>query len=65
MQKSALQKMYIEFPEIFTKMLADEMKVCIQAMRQKALLLDFLESQNGVRRRKNSKLRNFNKLYSG
>ena len=25
MQKSALQKMHIEFPEIFTRMLADEM----------------------------------------
>ena len=37
--------MYIEFPEIFTKMLADEMSVCIHAMRQKALLLDHLESK--------------------
>ena len=44
MQKSALQKMYIEFPEIFTKMLADEIHVCIHAMRAKAKLIDYLEN---------------------
>ena len=43
MQKSALQKMFIEFPEIFTKMLADEMQMCIHAMKQKAKLIEFLE----------------------
>ena len=45
MQKSALQKMHIEFPEIFTRMLADEMQICIHAIDAKAKLIDYLEQE--------------------
>ena len=37
--------MHIEFPEIFTKMLADEIEICIHAVRPKAKLIDYMESQ--------------------
>ena len=37
--------MHIEFPEIFTKMLADEIEICIHAVRAKAKLIDYMESQ--------------------
>ena len=43
--------MHIEFPEIFTKMLADEMQICYHAIDAKAKLIDFLEQEktNGMK----------------
>lgn len=37
--------MHIEFPEIFTRMLADEMQICIHAIDAKAKLIDYLEQE--------------------
>ena len=51
MQKSALQKMHIEFPEIFTRMLADEMQICIHAIDAKAKLIDYLEQERKIGKR--------------
>ena len=50
MQKSAVQKMYIEFPEIFTEMLKDEIPWLILAMRKKAELIAHLENEENEER---------------
>ena len=36
-----------EFPELFNKMIGDELHVCYHAMKQKAKLLDHLENKQG------------------
>ena len=50
MQKSAVQKMYIEFPEIFTSMLQDEIPYLIHAMKEKTKLIIHLENEENEER---------------
>lgn len=45
MQKSALQKMHIEFPEIFARMLQDEIWLLRKALHKKTELIIHLENE--------------------
>ena len=45
MEKQALNKMRLEFPEVFETMMAEEFKTCMQSLERKAKLTHDIEKE--------------------
>ena len=45
MEKQALEQMRVEFPEVWTGMITNELRICLHALEQKAELINRLETK--------------------